>query len=150
MGGDIGRKIGQESVEAAFALPLARASEIRDQQQRQRRWKLFPYPRDQVHRRQFPRALRVRRQGADRHRHRPCLRRPVRGARQGLPGNPYDGHTLRDVIGDTSSAVSSLGGVLLLHQSQVVLLRCWSADQGHSSFLKGDALAVIANDVVVF
>jgi hypothetical protein len=31
MGGDIGRKIGQESVEATFALPLARASEIRDQ-----------------------------------------------------------------------------------------------------------------------
>jgi hypothetical protein len=41
---DIGRKIaGQESVEAAFALPLARASQIRSQQQRQRGWKLYSF-----------------------------------------------------------------------------------------------------------
>jgi hypothetical protein len=40
---DIGRKIeGNVTVEAAFALPLARASQIRGQQQRQRGWKLYP------------------------------------------------------------------------------------------------------------
>jgi IS5 family transposase len=38
---DIGRKIaGHEQIEAAFALPLARASQIRGQQQRQRGFKL--------------------------------------------------------------------------------------------------------------
>jgi hypothetical protein len=39
---DIGRKIaGRQDIEAAFALPLARASQIRGQQQRQRGWKLY-------------------------------------------------------------------------------------------------------------
>jgi IS5 family transposase len=38
---DVGRKIeGRPDLEAAFALPLARASQIRSQQQRQRGWKL--------------------------------------------------------------------------------------------------------------
>ena len=41
---DIGRRIaGQESLEAAFALPLTRASQIRGQQQRQRGWKLYSF-----------------------------------------------------------------------------------------------------------
>ena len=41
---DIGRKIaGQESLDAAFALPLTRASQIRSQQQRQRGWKLYSF-----------------------------------------------------------------------------------------------------------
>jgi IS5 family transposase len=41
---DIGRKIaGYEDLEAAFALPLARASQIRSQQQRQRGWKLYSF-----------------------------------------------------------------------------------------------------------
>jgi hypothetical protein len=43
--GDIGRKIeGHQDIEAAFALPLARASQIRSQQQRQRGWKPFHAP----------------------------------------------------------------------------------------------------------
>ena len=41
---DIGRKIaGQENLEVVFALPLARASQIRSQQQRQRGWKLYSF-----------------------------------------------------------------------------------------------------------
>jgi transposase, IS5 family len=41
---DIGRKIaGHQDIEAAFALPLARASQIRSQQQRQRGWKLYSF-----------------------------------------------------------------------------------------------------------
>src|SRR4029078_4521773 len=39
---DIRRKIGdQEHIAAAFEVPLARASQIRSQQQRQRGWKLY-------------------------------------------------------------------------------------------------------------
>jgi len=41
---DIGRKIaGNANIEVAFALPLARASQIRSQQQRQRGWKLYSF-----------------------------------------------------------------------------------------------------------
>src|SRR6202158_5087663 len=41
---DIGRKIeGHADLEAAFALPLACASQIRSQQQRQRGWKLYSF-----------------------------------------------------------------------------------------------------------
>jgi IS5 family transposase len=41
---DIGRKIaGHQDIEASFALPLARASQIRSQQQRQRGWKLYSF-----------------------------------------------------------------------------------------------------------
>ena len=57
---DIRRKIDdQEHTAAVFEAPLARASQIRSQQQRQRGWKLeFPCPRDRVHRqRQGQRAL---------------------------------------------------------------------------------------------
>jgi transposase, IS5 family len=40
---DIGRKIAGQDIEAAFALPLVRASQIRGQQQRQRGWKLYSF-----------------------------------------------------------------------------------------------------------
>ncbi len=41
---DIGRKIASHpGLEAAFALPLTRASQIRSQQQRQRGWKLYSF-----------------------------------------------------------------------------------------------------------
>jgi IS5 family transposase len=54
-----------------------------------------------VHRQgQGARALRVRREGLDRHHQRGRARRPVRPRRGAgtLPGNPYDGHTLADQI----------------------------------------------------
>jgi len=58
---DIRRKIGgQEHIAAAFEAPLARASQIRSQQQRQRGWKLYSFhaPQDRVHRQgQSQRAL---------------------------------------------------------------------------------------------
>ncbi len=89
---DIGRKIeGHAEVEAAFALPLARASQIRSQQQRQRGWKLYSFdaPQDRMHRQgQGQCTLRVRRQGFDRHHQRPRAGRPVRAARQGVAGQP--------------------------------------------------------------
>jgi transposase, IS5 family len=103
---DIGRKIeGHADIEAAFALPLARANQIRSQQQRQRGWKLYSFhaPGDPEHRKgQVQRALRVRRQGLHRHHQRPRPRRPVRAA---TPRRvTYDGHTLRDVIKDTQNS----------------------------------------------
>ena len=89
---DIGRKIaGQENLEAAFALPLSRASQIRSPAAAPARLEavFLPCPRDRVHRQgQGQRALRVRRQGLDRHHQRPRPGRPVRAARQGVAGQP--------------------------------------------------------------
>ena len=46
---DIGRKIaGQSALEEIFAWPLARASQIRSQQQRQRGWKLYSFHAPEV------------------------------------------------------------------------------------------------------
>ena len=50
---------------------------------------------------QGPRALRVRRQGLDRHHQRLCPGRTVRAARRRTAGHPLRGHTLRAVIEDT-------------------------------------------------
>ena len=86
---DIGRKIaGHQDIEAAFALPLARASQIRGQQQRQRGWKLYSFHAPETECIGKGKAsapfLRVRRQGLDRHHQRPRAGRPVRAARQGF------------------------------------------------------------------
>jgi transposase, IS5 family len=52
--------------------------------------------RDRVHRQgQGASALRIQRQGVDRHHAASLGRRPVHRPRQGVPGNPNDGHTLR-------------------------------------------------------
>ena len=87
---DIRRKIkGHGPVEAAFERPLSRASQIRSQRQRQRGWKLYSFhaPESRVHRqRQGSSALRVRRQGLDRHHQCLCPGRPVRAAGQGTAG----------------------------------------------------------------
>ena len=46
---DIGRKIaGQPQLEAVFQWPLARARQIRSQQQRQRGWKLYSFHAPEV------------------------------------------------------------------------------------------------------
>jgi IS5 family transposase len=102
---DIGHKIeGQESLKAAFALPLTRASQIRSQQQRQRGWKLYSFHAPETEcigkgnaSAPYEFGVKVsivttnaRAQGGQ----------FVLHARA-LPGNPYDGHTLKDVIEDT-------------------------------------------------
>ena len=100
--GDFGsrRKIGgQEHIPAAFEAPLARASQIRFRQQRQRGWKLDSFHAPEVEcigkgKAGAPYEFGVRASIVT------TNRRPVRAARQGT-GNPYDGHTLRDVIADT-------------------------------------------------
>ena len=102
---DIGRKIaGQPTLEEVFAWPLTRASQIRSQQQRQRGWKLYSFHAPEVEcigkgkaRAPYEFGIKVSIVTTN-------ARAPggqfVLGAKA-LPGNPYDGHTLRTAIEDT-------------------------------------------------
>ena len=102
---DIRRRIAdRDELEAAFEWPLARADQIRSQQQRQRGWKLYSFHAPEVE----------------------CIGKGKANARyefgvkasivttnarapggqfvlhaKALPGNPYDGHTLADAIAAT-------------------------------------------------
>ena len=102
---DIGRKIaGNESVEAAFALPLARSFQIRSQQQRERGWKLYSFqgPGDRMHRQRQSRApyeFGVKVSIVTTNARAPGGQFVLHA--KALPGNPYDGHTLRDTIEET-------------------------------------------------
>ena len=101
---DIRRKIaGRAGPRGGVALPLSRLPDSLPTATPARLEALFlPCPRGRVHRQgQGQRALRVRRQGLDRHHQRPRPGRPVRAPCQTLPGNPYDGHTLRTVLEET-------------------------------------------------
>ena len=82
---DIRRKIeGRPELEAIFEAPLARATQIRSQQQRQRGWKLYSFHAPEVECiGKGVSALRVRRQGFDRHHQRPSSGRSVRAPCQG-------------------------------------------------------------------
>jgi IS5 family transposase len=102
---DIGRKIeGHADVEAVFALPLARASQIRSQQQRQRGWKLYSFHAPEPEcigkgKASAPYEFGVKVS---------IVTTNVRATggqfvlhAKALPDNPYDGHTLREVIEET-------------------------------------------------
>jgi len=104
---DIRRRIAdRDELEAAFEWPLARADQIRSQQQRQRGWKLYSFHAPEIE----------------------CIGKGKANARyefgvkasivttnarapggqfvlhaKALPGNPYDGHTLADAIAATES-----------------------------------------------
>jgi IS5 family transposase len=101
---DIRRKIeGQDALEEAFALPLGRAAQIRSQQQRQRGWKLYSFHAPEVEcigkgKAAAPYEFSVKVSIVTNNRRAPggqfVLHAKV------LPDNPYDGHTLRDVIED--------------------------------------------------
>ena len=102
---DIRRKIaGQQQGEAAFETALSRASQIRSQQQRQRGWKLYSFHAPEVEcigkgKASAPYEFGVKVSVVTTN-----VRAPggqfVLHARA-LPGNPYDGHTLRTVIENT-------------------------------------------------
>ena len=102
---DIGRKIaGNESVEAAFALPLARAFQIRSQQQRQRGWKLYSFHAPETEcigkgKASAPYEFGVKVSIVTTNARAPGGQFVLHA--KALPGNPYDGHTLRDIIEDT-------------------------------------------------
>jgi IS5 family transposase len=99
---DIRRKIvGQDDLEAPFRWPLAHADQIRSQQQRQRGWKLYSFHAPEVEcigkgKARAPYEFGVKASFVTTN-HRAPGGVFVLHARA-LPGNPYDGHTLRDVI----------------------------------------------------
>lgn len=102
---DIRRKIaGREEIEAAFAAPLARASQIRSQQQRQRGWKLYSFHAPEVEcigkgKASAPYEFGVKVSIVTTNARAPGGQFVLHA--KALPGNPYDGHTLRTVIEDT-------------------------------------------------
>jgi transposase, IS5 family len=102
---DISRKIaGQAALEEAFAWPLTRASQIRSQQQRQRGWKLYSFHAPEVEcigkgKASAPYEFGVKASIVTTNARAPGGQFVLHA--KALPGNPYDGHTLRAVIEDT-------------------------------------------------
>ena len=102
---DIRRRIaGKQDIEAAFEAPLARASQIRSQQQRQRGWKLYSFHAPETEcigkgKASAPYEFGVKASIVTTNRRAPGGLFVLHA--KSLPGNPYDGHTLRDVIEDT-------------------------------------------------
>ena len=104
---DIGRKIdGDAALQEIFAIPLGRARQIRGQKQRQRGWKLYSW--------HAPETECIGKGKA----HRPyefgvkvsitTTNKRCKGGQfilhaKALPGNPYDGHTLAEVIEETQA-----------------------------------------------
>src|SRR6204780_1150525 len=104
---DIRRKIeGQTTLEQEFALPLGRAAQIRSQQQRQRGWKLYSFHAPEVECIGKGKAAAPYEFGVKASIVTNNCRAPgglfVLHARA-MPDNPYDGHTLRDVIDRTET-----------------------------------------------
>jgi transposase, IS5 family len=104
---DIRRKIeGQGKLEAAFEQPLSRATQIRSQEQRQRGYKLYSFHAPEVEcigkgKASAPYEFGVKASFVT------TNGRPPGGQfvlhAKALPGNPYDGHTLGDVINSTET-----------------------------------------------
>jgi IS5 family transposase len=102
---DVRRKIaGQAEREEAFTWPLARASQIRSQQQRQRGWKLYSFHAPEVEcigkgKASAPYEFGVKVSIVTTNARAPGGQFVLHAT--ALPGNPYDGHTLRAAIEDT-------------------------------------------------
>ena len=102
---DIRRKIaGQPALQEIFAWPLARASQIRSQQQRQRGWKLYSFHAPEVEcigkgKANAPYEFGVKVSVVTTNRRAPGGQFVLNA--KALPGNPYDGHTLKTAIEDT-------------------------------------------------
>jgi IS5 family transposase len=99
---DIRRKmIGQEHLAAAFEAPLSRASQIRFQEQRQRGWKLYSFHAPEVEcigkgKASAPYEFGVKGSVVTTNARAPGGQFVLHA--KSLPGNPYDGHTLRGII----------------------------------------------------
>ena len=102
---DIRRKItGQPALEEAFQWPLACASQIRSQQQRQRGWKLYSFHAPEVEcigkgKASAPYEFGVKASIVTTNARAPGGQFVLQA--KTLPGNPYDGHTLRAAIEGT-------------------------------------------------
>lgn len=106
---DIRRKIaGHAELEAAFTWPLARADQIRSQQQRQRGWKLYSFHAPEVEcigkgKANAPYEFGVKASVVTTNARAPGGQFVLHATT--LPGNPYDGHTLSAVIEATERLI---------------------------------------------
>ena len=104
---DVRRKIdGDEGLEEAFAVPLGRASQIRGQKQRQRGWKLYSWHAPETEcigkgKAHKPYEFGVKVSLATTNKR--CKGGQFILHAKALPGNPYDGHTLKEVIEETEA-----------------------------------------------
>jgi transposase, IS5 family len=104
---DIRRKIEDKAeLQAAFAAPLSRASQIRSQRQRQRGWKLYSFHAPEVEcigkgKASAPYEFGVKVSIVTTNARAPGGQFVLHA--KALPGNPYDGHTLADVIEQTQT-----------------------------------------------
>ncbi|MGA6936371.1 MAG: IS5 family transposase, partial [Pseudolabrys sp.] len=102
---DIRRKIaGRPELAAVFEAPLARAAQIRSQQQRQRGWKLYSFHAPEVEcigkgKASAPYEFGVKASIVTTNACAPGGQFVLHA--KALPGNPYDGHTLGSVIDAT-------------------------------------------------
>jgi IS5 family transposase len=102
---DIRRRIeGRPELEAAFEAPLARAAQIRSQQQRQRGWKLYSFHAPEVEcigkgKASAPYEFGVKASIVTTNACAPGGQFVLHA--KALPGNPYDGHTLGSIIDAT-------------------------------------------------
>ena len=104
---DIQRKtMGDEALGAAFAVPLMKARQIRSQKQRQRGWKLYSWHAPETECIAKGKAHKPYEFGV-----KVSLTTTNKRAKGGqfilhtksLPGNPYDGHTLAEVLEETQT-----------------------------------------------
>jgi transposase, IS5 family len=104
---DIRRKIEDKAdLQTAFAAPLSRASQIRSQRQRQRGWKLYSFHASEVEcigkgKASAPYEFGVKVSIVTTNARGPGGQFVLHA--KALPGNPYDGHTLADVIAQTQT-----------------------------------------------
>jgi len=99
---DIARKTGDDAaLREVFAIPLTRAQQIRRQQQRQRGWKLYSWHAPEVEcigkgkaHRPYEFGVKVSLTTTNKR----CKGGQFILHAKALPGNPYDGHSLREAI----------------------------------------------------
>jgi IS5 family transposase len=101
---DIARKVRGSDLEMVFHEPLARARQIRSQEQRQRGFKIYSFHAPEVEcigkgKARAPYEFGVKASIVTTNRRAPGGQFVLHAT--SLPGNPYDGHTLAGVIDDT-------------------------------------------------
>ncbi len=104
---DIRRKIGDDAeLQEAFGVPLSKASQIRSQKQRQRGWKLYSWHAPETEcigkgkaRTPYEFGVKVSLTTTNKR----CKGGQFILHAKALPGNPYDGHSLREVIEETEA-----------------------------------------------
>jgi IS5 family transposase len=104
---DIGRKIEHDqALREIFAAPLSKAAQIRGQKQRQRGWKLYSWHAPETEcigkgkaRMPYEFGVKVSLTTTNKR----CKGGQFILHAKALPGNPYDGHTLKEVIAETEA-----------------------------------------------